>query len=422
MSREMWSLLAVATAGVLDFLLYYFIMNNLIGNKIKQTLKSITYKEGLIVCLYIVSMVVLELTRSQFKLLTFDWIVTTIVLLTITIIFVKNRNSSYTIDEIILMFLISHTLIFVIIIPMIILNLIFGEMLTIILIGKMFTLTVGALLIVNQIDFNKLFVYIIHRLALKITIFVISLISISMFIFFVTSHDLNVTQVLVPSGTLIILIIVGLVYTLKAAHQYEIVVPEKYHDIKKILTLLNLKAERVQTVDELKEMIDATIELLDIKVVKPELQKSKDEPEDFESFITVAINSLKLNHQSTVEVKTNIQYFESHRNVNAMSITHMLGVLLENALETGTQRPILVDVLSTEHILFIKVANETKSKTSQDLDNMLVKGYSTKGKIGRGFGLPKLKELVESHQGNMTISQELNMETQTNYISFMLNF
>lgn len=412
----------ITVASSLDFFLYYFIANNLIGNKIKHALKSFTYKEGLLLVFLIVTMIVLDPEKDHFRLPFFDWIIPIIILLTITIIVVKNRNSSYTIDETILMFLMIHLLTFLAILPVVILSLVFSHMPLIIFVATMIASTVILLLIVDKMDLNKLLVYIIHRLALKISIFVVSLIASLLFFFIITIYDLHATQILIPSGVFAILIAVGLVYTLKVAHQYEIVVPEKYYNIKKILTLLNLKAEHVQTVDELKEIIGATIELMNIKVVKPETEKSENEPEDFEAFIKTTINSLKLNHQSTVEIKTNIQYFESHKSINTMNITYMLGVLLENALETGTPYPILVDVLSTEHILLIKVANETKPKTSQELNRMLVKGYSTKRKIGRGFGLSKLKSLVESHQGNLTISQEMNKEVEANYIAFTLNF
>jgi len=397
------------------------ISHNIIGNKVKYALKSFTLRDGIIAFSYTISTIFLHFAASQINIRPFELIFMTCASLTVIISVVKKNNFKFTLDEILIMFLIYfiivHFLITLAFMPLIAIGYI-GEILFLII---AIILTIIFLCFLDKIAFNKLSLFISYRLALKIAIFTIFLISLLTFLF-IPLDALNVVQSLIPLGTFAPLVILGLIYTLKAAHQYEVVVPEKYHDMKKILILLNLKAEDTQTVEDLKEAIATTIELMGIKVAKTKLQEAKDEPENFENFIKAAIDSLKLNHKSNVEINTSIQYFESHKNVNAMTITYMLGVLLENAIETDTKYPILVDILSTEHILFIKVANETKSKTSQELENMLVKGYSTKGKIGRGFGLPKLKKFVERHQGNLTISQEMNEEVQANYIVFMLNF
>jgi len=406
----------------LDFLLCYVITNNIIGNKIKYTFKSFTYKDAFLACSYIAIMTFWRLMENQFEIRHFGLAIITIALLMVMSSIVKKNNSKYTLDEIILMFfihfLLAHIIIALSAIPFISLD----ENAEIIYLSISSILLIGFLFVIDKIDLNKLFLFIIHRLALKFAIFVTSFITLFIFIFVTVNHSLNASQTLIPLGVLAIIVIIGLIYILKAAHQYEIVIPEKYHDMKKILTLLNLKAEDVQTVEELREAIITTIELMGIKTADPELQKAKDEPEDFEAFIKATINSLKLNYKSTVEINANIQYFEPHKTINAMNISYMLGTLLENAIETRTEHPILVDILSTEHILFIKVANETESKTQKELNNMLVKGYSTKEKVGRGFGLSKLKKLVENHQGNITISQEVNVEAQANYIVFTLNF
>jgi len=427
----------------LEALHCYFITNNLIGNKVKQATKRFTYKALLLLCSYGVVSTFFAVfpTTSQYEALSFAWQVTIlglaviiqmIILFIVTTNVVRNKNSSTTFDEIVLLFfiyfLLNLVLTSIIIIPSVIaLNFLLNYFLRIIFVCvSSFILTILFLTILDKVDLNKLFVFIVHRVAIKIAFFAISLISLLAFFFSLLSLDLtaflDIIQMIASLGLMVLILIIGFVHTLRAAHQYEVVVPERYHDMKKILTLLNLRAEDAQTVDELKGMIEATIELMGIKIEKPELQKSEDEPKDFEAFIRCAINSLKLNHKSSVEINTTIQHFEPHKNVSAMNVSYMLGTLLENAIETGTKHPILVDILSTEHVLFIKVANEVESKTPQELYSMLSKGYSTKEKVGRGFGLSKLKSLVESHQGNIIITQEMNPTAQANYIVFTLNF
>jgi len=421
----------------------YFIANNLIGNKVKNAFRAITFKDMLLIgsqgtfslsALFFLNTSRFEALPIIWRSTIFGalWAIAMILLFVIVTRVVKSKNTTTTIDEIVLIFFIYFVCNFIIsiaaVIPMVAaIDIVLDHFLRIVfLCTSSIIFTIIFLWALDKVDMNKLFVFVDHRLALKLAVFIISLLSLVSIFFIVTFSERfyypTAIRTIIPLLITFILLIIGFLHTLRSAQQYEVVVPEKYHDMKRILTLLNLKAEDAQTVDELKGMIAATIKLIGKKVAKPEPQKSEAEPEDFEAFIKSTINSLKLNLKSEVEITTAIQYFESHKIVSAMNISYMLGTLLENAIETGTQYPILVDILSTEHVLFIKVANESESKSSQELYNMLTKGYSTKEKVGRGFGLSKLKKFVDNYKGNITITQEINPALQANYITFTLNF
>jgi len=282
-------------------------------------------------------------------------------------------------------------------------------------------LTGAFLTILNRINLNKFFVFIAYRLVFKISIFALALAVLISAAFITANTSPDPFSTLIPIALFLSLALIGLLHTLKSAHQFEIAISEKHQNMRKILTLLNLKAKDAQTTQELQDMIQATIELMGVKVAKP-TPKLEENELDFEAFINTHIESLKLNYQASAEIRTNIRYFEAHKKINAMNINYMISTLLENAFETETTHPIMIDILSSENILLIKVANETSEKTPQALENMLIKGYSTKGTVGRGFGLLKLKKLVEKQGGTMTISQEINTYEQVNYISFTLNF
>jgi sensor histidine kinase regulating citrate/malate metabolism len=117
---------------------------------------------------------------------------------------------------------------------------------------------------------------------------------------------------------------------------------------------------------------------------------------------------------------TKIKYFESHKTIDDIEIAYMLSVLLENAIETLTNKPIFVEVLCSENRVLIKVENDTKEKTQDELNNMLLKNHSTKGKVGRGFGLAKLDTFVQKHHGNIEITQAYHNEQQVNYLTIMV--
>jgi len=410
--------------GAFDLIICYFVVNSLIGNKFKKTLKSITYQTGsLTFCFFIILSSARFISRAFDAMRPLSFIVVFIIILLFINIISKKHKMAHSPDEIILIFfsyfIFSQIIVALSMIP----NMIFDSNFTTQFpsLISLITLTTAFLFILNRIDLSKFFIFITYRLAFKVAIFAIASTIALILIFILVAHNASAFSTLFAIGVLLIVMTIGLWHTLKIAHQYEVVIPEKYHDMRKILTLLNLRAEDAQTVHELKEMIEASIELMGVKVAEPSRVEAN-EPVDFEAFIKTNIESLKLNLQSNSEIRTNIQYFEPHKRVSAMNINYMLGILLENALETGTTYPIIVDILSTEHILFIKVANEAPKSIPQNLENLLAKGYSTKGKVGRGFGLSKLKKLVEKYDGSITISQEMNAHEQVKYILFTLNF
>ena len=400
------------------------------GSKVAQALRTFTHKDTLLGCSYVIALSASHLLENYLNHLPFDWWIITIIALLFAIKGIsQNKNNNHTIDEIILMFSIYFILsrvVRAVIINFFILPYLpqfyHSQILQIIIISAEICFKLLLTFVLTKINLNRLFIFIIYRLALKMIIFIVSFLLLLASIYVTFNYFTNLALALAPQIILILITTSGLVQILKDAHNYEMDISPRFNDMKKNLTLLNLRAEDIQTADELKEMINATIELLAIETAKATSQRKDDEPEDFEAFITAAIESLKLNNDSDVEIITNIQYFEPHKKINAMNVSYMLGTLLENAIQAGTQLPILVDILSTENFLIIKTSNDTQLKTQQELDNMLTKGYSTKGKVGRGFGLSKLKQLVESHQGNISISQEINVASQTNYIVFMLTF
>jgi len=422
MDNLFFLLIRSIVTAIFDLSVCYFVVNSLIGNKFKKALKGINHHFIISLCFFIILTSTRFISRAFASMRPLSFISVFIVVLLFTNIIVKKQKMAHSPDEIILMFfgyfIFSQIIVVTSTVPAMFLNSStpFPFLICLVILTMIF------LYFLNRTDLSKFFVFITYRLAFKVAIFAIASIIALLSIFtYVTNHPRTFSTLLSISIILIIMA-VGLWHTLKIAHQYEVVIPEKYHDMRKILTLLNLKAYDAQTTEELKEMIEATIDLMGIKVAEPIKKIDEDEPVDFEAFIKTNIESLKLNLASDTEVHTNIQYFDPHKLVSAMNINYMLGILLENALETRTTYPIIVDILSTSNILFIKVSNETPMNTPQNLENMLAKGYSTKGKIGRGFGLPKLKKLVEKHDGTITVSQEVNVAEQVNYISFTLNF
>lgn len=269
----------------------------------------------------------------------------------------------------------------------------------------------------RKVDFNRLFLLIIDRILLKLLFFILF----SMFIltFAIISFDsFALLEYIILFFVLGITSAIGLIYTIKIAYLYTDTLPERYHDVDELLSILKNKAQQATSVEQLQRQIDEIIGLIGIKVSESKQQSASSS--QAEATILATIESLKLNATHRAEIVTNIRYQAAHETINDVLIAYILGIPLKNAMQTLTKRPIFVDIFSAKSLVKITVANETSEKTEKELKRLLQKGYSTKGKVGRGYGLAKLKKLVEKYDGEINISQEYHLDEGVNYIKFVV--
>ena len=100
-------------------------------------------------------------------------------------------------------------------------------------------------------------------------------------------------------------------------------------------------------------------------------------------------------------------------------MVQMLGTLLDNAFDTKTKKPILVDIAVAEPYLEMTVSNASNRKTITEIDMMFGKKFSTK-KGDRGYGLPKLLKDVKSYGGEIIPYCEYQKEHQSHYLTFSI--
>jgi len=207
----------------------------------------------------------------------------------------------------------------------------------------------------------------------------------------------------------------------KFAHEYMVVMPNKYHDTKKILELLNDKIDDINDVEIIKVAYEKAMELIGIEPAT-QADISVDTKNSFEALMHKTIASIKKDNNSTAEVVANIDFETYHPVVDDMTIAYLLGILLENAIQTMTHKPIYISIMSSEYFVAVKVSNEAKYQEQKRLEMMFNQGASTKAQIGRGFGLFKLKQTVKKYKGKVSVSQAQNMKEKTNYLSIFIRF
>jgi len=103
------------------------------------------------------------------------------------------------------------------------------------------------------------------------------------------------------------------------------------------------------------------------------------------------------------------------------AIIYMLGVLLDNAIESGTKKEILIHISVAEESLFISVANEYEQKSNDDFEKMFEPRYSTKSSPGNGYGLSHLSQIVTGYGGEIGLKYDYLEVQNCNYLTLIIN-
>lgn len=101
----------------------------------------------------------------------------------------------------------------------------------------------------------------------------------------------------------------------------------------------------------------------------------------------------------------------------------MLGVLLDNAIDSGTKKVIIIKVHVSERYIQISVSNEYKRKSTDDFESMFQERYTTKQQDNNthGYGLSNLSRVVHSFGGEIQLEYSYNKEQERNYLTFTID-
>jgi len=397
----------------IDFMMLYIVTNSLLGYRSNEAFKRISLRMASFALVY---GLVMGIFGYFVDLGIYHVVIITSMLGVIHIIVKKIAKISFT-DKVLIL-IIYYISIHIMIMPifLIVTRFNIGEMLEGLLIYTFFISILFLLCL--KIDFNKFFVFVSRKVLFRIMFFSLMVVFIALY----ATFSFN-TDYMLESGVFFIVfmtIAVNCLYlTLKNAYEYMEVMPDIYHDTKKLLIILNSKFDDINDVDEMKEAYRKIMDMMELDITPEVNLNNKNE---FEGFILKTVQSIKMNKNSSIPIEVNIDFYELHPVIDDLVVSYMLGILLENAIETMTNKPVFVDIISSERAVMIKVMNEAKYKSKEEMEAMLVKNYSTKKQVGRGFGLAKLKKLVEKKKGKISIFQEFNHKEQVNYLSILIKF
>ncbi|WP_211331267.1 GHKL domain-containing protein [Companilactobacillus insicii] len=169
------------------------------------------------------------------------------------------------------------------------------------------------------------------------------------------------------------------------------------HDYKNLLLSLSVllnNDDDTNAREKIKDLLhDSTINTNDIsKLNNPRLFKIKDELVRG-IIISKIITANNLNITTTTEIDTDLSISRN----DSVSITRILGILFDNAIEAcqkNSDPTIRFALINVENATEYIIVNNTSPNTKIDLNKIFMNGFSTK-ENHNGIGLANVQELVD---------------------------
>lgn len=336
-------------------------------------------------------------------------------------LFIDKKNMSLTFDEVIIMWLIYHTISISVFVLLSMFLRQFTNDVLLIRHGMSILSLVIVVLICQWIDFNRLLIYTLKRLVMRFVVFTVAFL---FFIFSVTADDVyDVTGHGLLLFIFLIPIVVGVIYTARRIHENTRIIPEAYHDAKKLLMLLDIKAEEAACFDELNGMIKESVQLMDLQGLLEVEDPSDADLCHLKRLIKHTLTSLKKEQKSNVEILTKVHATGRFERVNEMKLAYMLSLLMEFPLGTLTKYPIYVKVVSTPKTASIRMSCHYKfQRNLAHFEKFLVNSDLVQSEIDKHFSLSKLRTLVADNKGEIYMNKIDDLHPKVDYLSVCLVF
>jgi len=136
-----------------------------------------------------------------------------------------------------------------------------------------------------------------------------------------------------------------------------------------------------------------------------------------ENVVAFIKNKQKL-YDRKVEIQHDIDYNSDHPTVNIVMIVKILSILLDNAIESETDKPIIVELTVTASYIQLTVRNEFTPADSEEMSRIFtIDGYTTKKTGQRGYGLTNLHRDVQNANGKIITTHDYNKVGKAQYLN-----
>ena len=260
--------------------------------------------------------------------------------------------------------------------------------------------------------FNNFFRFLEEHLVLKLVFFILAFICLAAAFYF--NFEYNMPLLIFWTGMLAIMLIAICKISSRVIYLKH-TIPLRQNDAYHTILGLLIKAYQENDVTQ-------------IEALKKELEANHDVYFELDGFqmgkttenIIAFIESRRADIKT--EIKYDIRYRQEHSRVSIDVIIKLLSILLDNAIESKTNKPIVIDLgVSSNHIQ-LSVRNEFKLTDPEGINRILmIDGYTTKKVKQRGYGLTNLHLELKQISGEMTTSYSYNQDGKAYYLNMMIN-
>ena len=279
------------------------------------------------------------------------------------------------------------------------------------LIGQILA-SIVILLIGFKVPIHKLFSIIERQLLFKLIIFLFAFFILGILLYINLEQSI---AYLVYTTLFILLVGIGLSVVLMKISFYTTQVPEQLHDVKNVIAGLQISAYTAANLEDVQKELENMVRIIGGTVEKENLQMG-----DPKSGILKFISQKQTEKAPDLTFVTEVNYYEHHHQVPVSVIIYMLGILLDNAIESETKYPIIIKVSVAEESLDIIISNQCEREVTDKIEAIFQKRYSTKPGEGRGYGLANLQKIVQNYNGKIGINYAYNEEYTRNYLTFSI--
>jgi len=387
--------------NVLDFYMFYYLCNNIVEKKPKLSVKLIFVGISYGVALggWLSNIVDGNAARA---------------IMTVIMILIFKFITKKKFPDVLIIFAITYLCIILIqILCLQLMNILkISEDYAFLLVGILTFIVVMYIYI--KIPLHKLYNIIEKEILLKLLIFILA--GMVLLTLFYYNFEYTSSYILCFS-LLIIVTFFCLFQTLKRIFFYTNKIPIQLHDMKNLMMGIYISAHSTSDANVIRNEIDKILEIIDI-----DMNDINFNIDDYNQNVLSFINLKKSKVEyDKLAFLTDIGYYEPHAKVSFSVILYMLGVLLDNAIESGTKKAIIVKVYVIEESLYLSVSNEYNKKSTDDFNRMFQERYSTKEEThSRGYGLSNLSKVVTNYDGKILLQEEYNKEQKSNYITIAI--
>ena len=279
------------------------------------------------------------------------------------------------------------------------------------LIGQILTLFV-IILGCKFLPLNKWYRFIEENLELKLLIFIITFIAISVFFYWNFEYS---WLYLLYFGVILISTLISIYCVGSKIVYLRYKIPLKTHNDYHIDLGMMIKAYKEENYQEI-ERLNNTNQDDKFRLQTENFQLGK----TAENIIKFIENKQKL-HDRIVEIQHDIDYDSDHPMVNMITIVKMLSILLDNAIESGTNKPIIVELTVTTSYVQLSVRNEFTSSDTEEISRIFtIDGYTTKKTNQRGYGLTNLHHAVKNIGGKIMTAYDYSAIGKAHYLNITI--